>query len=228
MGRWDGETSVDTRRWCGRKHKEGCGNGQWKWIVRGRGGGLRGFWNKCLPAHGSSIIKGKGEWFVEEAPLFKLPFFPSALLSYSFPPDILPSLQKKKKRTILSRFLSLLLLYNLVCWWYTLISFHITSCSGCFWVGQWIYSIFRAGRFFFGRRSLEHGMEEPVVVNREDNLVDLPPGFRFHPTDEEIITHYLAAKAADGSFTASAIGEVDLNKCEPWDMPSMLSLSLSL
>lgn len=154
-------------------------------------------------------------------PFSLLPSFLTAFLPISSHPS-----KKKKKRTILSRFLSLLLLYNLVCWWYTLISFHITSCSGCFWVGQWIYSIFRAGRFFFGRRSLEHGMEEPVVVNREDNLVDLPPGFRFHPTDEEIITHYLAAKAADGSFTASAIGEVDLNKCEPWDMPSMLSLSL--
>lgn len=34
---------------------------------------------------------------MEEAPLFKLPFFPSALLSYSFPPDILPSLQKKEE-----------------------------------------------------------------------------------------------------------------------------------
>lgn len=53
----------------------------------------------------------------------------------------------------------------------------------------------------------------------EDNLI-LPPGFRFHPTDEEIITCYLFEKVADPSFTAVAMGEVDLNKCEPWDLPS--------
>ncbi|CAI9752706.1 unnamed protein product [Fraxinus pennsylvanica] len=49
--------------------------------------------------------------------------------------------------------------------------------------------------------------------------VDLPPGFRFHPTDEELITHYLSPKVLDSSFCATAIGEVDLNKVEPWDLP---------
>ncbi|KAK4793947.1 hypothetical protein SAY86_011941 [Trapa natans] len=62
-------------------------------------------------------------------------------------------------------------------------------------------------------------MEESVVVNKGETMIDLPPGFRFYPTDEEIIAHYLVPKAADGRFTASAIGEVSLNKCEPWDMP---------
>jgi hypothetical protein len=47
----------------------------------------------------------------------------------------------------------------------------------------------------------------------------LPPGFRFHPTDEELITYYLRRKIADGRFTARAIAEVDLNKSEPWDLP---------
>jgi len=62
-------------------------------------------------------------------------------------------------------------------------------------------------------------MEEAIVVNKGDDLIDLPPGFRFHPTDEEIITHYLTEKVMNGCFCASAIGEVDLNKCEPWDLP---------
>ncbi|XP_061349806.1 NAC domain-containing protein 92-like [Gastrolobium bilobum] len=48
---------------------------------------------------------------------------------------------------------------------------------------------------------------------------ELPPGFRFHPTDEELITHYLSQKVLDNCFCARAIGEVDLNKCEPWDLP---------
>ncbi|XP_043688414.1 protein CUP-SHAPED COTYLEDON 2 [Telopea speciosissima] len=47
----------------------------------------------------------------------------------------------------------------------------------------------------------------------------LPPGFRFHPTDEELITYYLVKKVLDSSFTGRAIAEVDLNKCEPWELP---------
>ncbi|KAL6010886.1 hypothetical protein ACLOJK_001328 [Asimina triloba] len=48
---------------------------------------------------------------------------------------------------------------------------------------------------------------------------NLPPGFRFHPTDEELITYYLTRKVSDFSFVTRAITDVDLNKCEPWDLP---------
>ncbi|XP_020276002.1 NAC domain-containing protein 79-like [Asparagus officinalis] len=53
-----------------------------------------------------------------------------------------------------------------------------------------------------------------------DQCLDLPPGFRFHPTDEEIVTHYLSPKILNQNFSSRAIGDVDLNKCEPWDLPS--------
>lgn len=59
----------------------------------------------------------------------------------------------------------------------------------------------------------------------EEDQIELPPGFRFHPTDEELITHYLSKKVLDSGFIAKAIGEVDLNKCEPWDLPSMLYIA---
>ncbi|TVU46859.1 hypothetical protein EJB05_06431, partial [Eragrostis curvula] len=49
--------------------------------------------------------------------------------------------------------------------------------------------------------------------------LELPPGFRFHPSDEEIITFYLAHKMLDDNFTAIAIGETDINKSEPWELP---------
>lgn len=49
--------------------------------------------------------------------------------------------------------------------------------------------------------------------------IELPPGFRFHPTDEELITHYLSKKVVDSDFSAIAIGDVDLNKVEPWELP---------
>ena len=48
---------------------------------------------------------------------------------------------------------------------------------------------------------------------------NLPPGFRFHPTDEELITYYLSNKVSDFGFTSKAITDVDLNKSEPWDLP---------
>lgn len=65
-------------------------------------------------------------------------------------------------------------------------------------------------------------MEEVPMLREENEGIDLPPGFRFHPTDEEIITHYLSSKVFNHNFTARAMGEVDLNKCEPWDLPSMI------
>ncbi|CAN6235253.1 unnamed protein product [Urochloa humidicola] len=54
--------------------------------------------------------------------------------------------------------------------------------------------------------------------------MELPPGFRFHPTDEELITHYLARKVADPRFAALAVSEADLNKSEPWDLPSLAKM----
>ncbi|KAI3768563.1 hypothetical protein L2E82_19367 [Cichorium intybus] len=58
---------------------------------------------------------------------------------------------------------------------------------------------------------------ENTFVHQE--RMDLPPGFRFHPTDEELISHYLYPKVSDTNFTPRAIGEVDLNKVEPWELP---------
>ncbi|XP_050216993.1 NAC domain-containing protein 92 isoform X2 [Mercurialis annua] len=52
--------------------------------------------------------------------------------------------------------------------------------------------------------------------NKDESL---PPGFRFHPTDEELITFYLVNKISDANFTGRAIADVDLNKSEPWDLP---------
>lgn len=63
------------------------------------------------------------------------------------------------------------------------------------------------------------GMENVSVLCKEEVPMDLPPGFRFHPTDEELITHYLYRKVTEISFSARAIGEVDLNRSEPWDLP---------
>ncbi|CAI0440725.1 unnamed protein product [Linum tenue] len=47
----------------------------------------------------------------------------------------------------------------------------------------------------------------------------LPPGFRFHPRDEELVCDYLMKKIS--SSNSFFFIEVDLNKCEPWDLPGI-------
>ncbi|KAK4484883.1 hypothetical protein RD792_007484 [Penstemon davidsonii] len=48
----------------------------------------------------------------------------------------------------------------------------------------------------------------------------LPPGFRFHPTDEELVVHYLKKKAASAPLPVAIIAEVDLYKFDPWELPA--------
>ncbi|KAE9588805.1 hypothetical protein Lal_00042185 [Lupinus albus] len=49
---------------------------------------------------------------------------------------------------------------------------------------------------------------------------NLPPGFRFHPTDEELIHHYLVKKVASIPLPVTIIAEVDIYKLDPWDLPA--------
>ena len=53
----------------------------------------------------------------------------------------------------------------------------------------------------------------------DNHHIDMPAGFRFHPSDEELITHYLSKKALNPLFSCYAITDVDINKVEPWDLP---------
>ncbi|KAL9462386.1 hypothetical protein AB3S75_000400 [Citrus x aurantiifolia] len=52
----------------------------------------------------------------------------------------------------------------------------------------------------------------------------LPPGFRFHPTDVELIKYYLKRKVMGRKFGFEAIAEVDIYKHAPWDLPDKSSL----
>lgn len=46
----------------------------------------------------------------------------------------------------------------------------------------------------------------------------LPPGFRFHPRDDELVCDYLMKKVTHTNESI-LLAAVDLNKCEPWDIP---------
>ncbi|KAL5710506.1 hypothetical protein ACHQM5_021059 [Ranunculus cassubicifolius] len=45
------------------------------------------------------------------------------------------------------------------------------------------------------------------------------PGFRFSPTDGELISHYLRRKIHGSDSCGDVISEVELCKFEPWDLP---------
>ncbi|KAL2533899.1 NAC domain-containing protein 78 [Abeliophyllum distichum] len=61
--------------------------------------------------------------------------------------------------------------------------------------------------------------------NKKSSSVSfLGPGFRFHPTDEELVRYYLRRKVCGKSFRFDAISEIDIYKVEPWDLPSMSNL----
>ncbi|KAJ8458047.1 hypothetical protein OPV22_030973 [Ensete ventricosum] len=47
----------------------------------------------------------------------------------------------------------------------------------------------------------------------------LPPGFRFHPSDEELVVQYLKRKVFCCPLPASIIPDIDLRKHDPWNLP---------
>ncbi|KAF8760448.1 hypothetical protein HU200_010159 [Digitaria exilis] len=46
----------------------------------------------------------------------------------------------------------------------------------------------------------------------------VPPGFRFHPTDEELVGYYLRKKVASQKIDLDVIRDVNLYRIEPWDL----------
>ncbi|XP_019456375.1 PREDICTED: NAC domain-containing protein 83-like [Lupinus angustifolius] len=50
----------------------------------------------------------------------------------------------------------------------------------------------------------------------------LPPGFRFHPTDEELVLYYLKPKLFSFPFPSSIIPHLHLSNSDPWDLPGDL------
>ncbi len=46
----------------------------------------------------------------------------------------------------------------------------------------------------------------------------VPVGFRFHPTDEELVGYYLPKKVTDRKIDLDLIRDLDLYKLEPWDL----------
>ncbi|XP_050150007.1 NAC domain-containing protein 7-like isoform X2 [Malus sylvestris] len=57
-----------------------------------------------------------------------------------------------------------------------------------------------------------------------DTLSHVPPGFRFHPTDEELVDYYLRKKTASKPIDFDVVRDVDLYKIEPWDLEDLCKI----
>lgn len=69
-------------------------------------------------------------------------------------------------------------------------------------------------------------LKQGVAVQDED---DTPlPGFRFHPTDEELVNFYLRRKVEKRPINIELIKHIDIYKYDPWDLPSTFTSILRL
>ncbi|XP_050206012.1 protein CUP-SHAPED COTYLEDON 3-like [Mercurialis annua] len=53
----------------------------------------------------------------------------------------------------------------------------------------------------------------------------LPPGFKFYPSDEELVCHYLYKKITNEQVLKGTLVEIDLHTCEPWQLPEVAKLN---
>ncbi|KAL5733593.1 hypothetical protein ACOSQ2_033285 [Xanthoceras sorbifolium] len=56
-------------------------------------------------------------------------------------------------------------------------------------------------------------------MGRDSSSKSLAPGFRFHPTDEELVRYYLKRKVCNKPFRFDPISVIDIYRSEPWDLP---------
>lgn len=65
-----------------------------------------------------------------------------------------------------------------------------------------------------------NSVKEKLNFFVRDGAIKLPPGFRFQPTDQEIVFQYLVRKVFSCPLPASIIPEiVNICKFNPWDLP---------
>ncbi|CAL5006045.1 unnamed protein product [Urochloa decumbens] len=66
-------------------------------------------------------------------------------------------------------------------------------------------------------------MEARNDINMDKSDEILMPGFRFHPTDEELVSFYLKRKIQQKPISIELIKQLDIYKYDPWDLPKLAS-----
>lgn len=64
-------------------------------------------------------------------------------------------------------------------------------------------------------------MEKKNELDQGDEI--MLPGFRFHPTDEELVTFYLRRKVQQRPLSIELIKQLDIYKFDPWDLPKEMA-----
>ncbi|KAL6531546.1 hypothetical protein OROMI_027909 [Orobanche minor] len=61
--------------------------------------------------------------------------------------------------------------------------------------------------------------------DEEQELCDMVmPGFRFHPTEEELVEFYLRRKVEGKRFNVELITSLDLYRYDPWELPALAAI----
>ncbi|KAJ0980411.1 hypothetical protein J5N97_008666 [Dioscorea zingiberensis] len=64
--------------------------------------------------------------------------------------------------------------------------------------------------------------DQVVELEKEEEEEDVVlPGFRFHPTDEELVGFYLRRKVDKKPLSIEIIKQIDIYKYDPWDLPKV-------
>lgn len=69
-------------------------------------------------------------------------------------------------------------------------------------------------------------MASPPQSDMADDYQFPLPGFRFHPTDEELVVFYLRRKVHNKPLAIELIKQIDIYKYSPWDLPRTYVLTI--
>ncbi|XP_042423445.1 transcription factor JUNGBRUNNEN 1-like [Zingiber officinale] len=68
----------------------------------------------------------------------------------------------------------------------------------------------------------ESEVAAPPAAEEEDDDDVMLPGFRFHPTDDELVSFYLRRKVEKKQLSVEIIKEMDVYKHEPWELSKFM------
>ena len=68
--------------------------------------------------------------------------------------------------------------------------------------------------------------DEDIVIESDDQHEHdmVMPGFRFHPTEEELVEFYLRRKVEGKRFNVELITFLDLYRYDPWELPGKIHI----